>query len=557
MNSKKQQLELTRLVLSALQGDISEEQSQVLMDTLNQNPEALSLYMNLMEIYTELSPLGSVRIPPISEPQLDSQGENFYKLLNLLAAEEKTAPTIYIPKPISEPDEKPVQARKVRKFKLWVKCLSLAALLFIIIFPLIMHYFETVPVATMTDSIHAEYGSEQFPDGSRLTNRKDPYCLQKGVVKLEFDSGAGVVIEAPAEFQLKSINKMVLHSGRLFAIVPDQARGFTVKTANSTVVDLGTKFGLDVTAESGTQLHVLSGETNLRVSMFKQTQVTTGQARSVDDNDRVEEIPIERYRFIRNIDSRANIISRGLDMISLTDLVMGGNGYGTSLKLSETYSVSTGQKTTDRNGQYRTLNIPYQKVTSNPFIDGIFVPNGKNQVVSSEGHVFADCPDTSGLYFYDLCFDKKWEYAPPAAQLYQKQRNLNFAPNLVFMHSNIGVTFNLDAVRRQFPGQSIRRFLASVGVMFSFGGAPIKEAEINSPKNTEFDVWVVVDEQLRSKAEKVRWDSLNNLDVPIMTGDRFLSVLVTDGGVTYESDTANHYDSCGLADMRFEMESME
>ncbi len=561
--SSKQELEFAQLVLSALEGDISGEQSRVLTNTLNRDPKALPLYVSLMKIYTELSPFGSVRIPPISEPQSDNQAENLNELLNILAAEENNAPIVNVPKPvepkpISKPDEMPVPVRKVSTLNLWILGLSMAALLVIVTFLKIVPYFETVPVATLSDSIHAEYIDETFPAGSRLTNRKEPYRLQKGVARIAFDSGASVVIEAPAEFQINTRNTMVLHSGRLFAVVPEQATGFTVKTATSTVIDLGTEFGLHVAASQETELHVFSGKTKLYVSLFNQPQITTGQARSVDAvTGAIKTIPFEKYRFIRRIDSGANIISRGRDMISLADLVKGGNGYGTSWKTSEIYSVDTGQKIIDRNDGYRTLDNTYRKVAANPFIDGIFVPNGNHQTVSSDGHVFADCPETSGLFFSDLRFSNSWEYAPPAARLYQTQRNLNFAPAVVLMHSNIGVTFDLDAVRRQFPGRSIRRFLTSAGNLFVFEGIPVAGAEEYSPGSTEFDVWIVVDGQLRSKAPRVRWDSLIALEAPIRAGDRFLSILVTDGGIVYEGDNANHYDSCGLADMRLEIELIE
>ena len=68
----------------------------------------------------------------------------------------------------------------------------------------------------------------------------------------------------------------------------------------------------------------------------------------------------------------------------------------------------------------------------------------------------------------------------------------------------------------------------------------------------------VVDGQLRMKAQKVRSDSLLNLEVPLSSEDRFLSILVTDGGVNRSlGNNANHMDLCGLADSRFEMESLE
>lgn len=49
MNSKKEQIQFAHLVLLSLQGNISEEQGWVLMEILDRDPEALSLYVDLMK----------------------------------------------------------------------------------------------------------------------------------------------------------------------------------------------------------------------------------------------------------------------------------------------------------------------------------------------------------------------------------------------------------------------------------------------------------------------------------------------------------------------------
>jgi len=158
----------------------------------------------------------------------------------------------------------------------------------------------------------------------------------------------------------------------------------------------------------------------------------------------------------------------------------------------------------------------------------------------------------------ELCFNKKWKYTAIVEQRYEKMRDLTFEPSILYMHSNLGATFNLEAVRHQFGGKSISRFLTTVGTLASFGGYPIYLTEEFTPAETEFDVWFVVDGSLRMKAQKVRSDSLINLEVPISPEDRFLSILVTDGSVSSSpGNNVNHFDMCGLADSRFEMESDE
>jgi hypothetical protein len=82
--------------------------------------------------------------------------------------------------------------------------------------------------------------------------------LESGLAQVVFYSGARVVIEGPAEFQIISPGDASCRMGRLTAEVPPQARGFRIATPQMNVTDLGTVFGLDVT-EGATELHVFKG----------------------------------------------------------------------------------------------------------------------------------------------------------------------------------------------------------------------------------------------------------------------------------------------------------
>jgi hypothetical protein len=82
--------------------------------------------------------------------------------------------------------------------------------------------------------------------------------LRSGLAQIVFYSGARVVIEGPAEFQIVSPTETSFRNGKLIAGVPPQARGFRVSTPQMNVTDLGTAFGLDV-KERRTELHVFKG----------------------------------------------------------------------------------------------------------------------------------------------------------------------------------------------------------------------------------------------------------------------------------------------------------
>ena len=70
--------------------------------------------------------------------------------------------------------------------------------------------------------------------------------LKSGKVTLKFVSGAIVRLDGPCEFQIETGMAGFLRKGALTADVPSSAIGFTVDTPGPTVVDLGTKFFINV-----------------------------------------------------------------------------------------------------------------------------------------------------------------------------------------------------------------------------------------------------------------------------------------------------------------------
>ena len=118
-----------------------------------------------------------------------------------------------------------------------------------------------------------------------------------GMTQIEFARGARVVLEGPAELQVVSDNSVVLQNGRMRAIVPEPAHGFTVKTPQVTVTDLGTQFGLDIT-EKAAEIHVLEGRVEFRVAGETQPQaLRVGEAMRVE-NGKATSIALRREDFV-------------------------------------------------------------------------------------------------------------------------------------------------------------------------------------------------------------------------------------------------------------------
>jgi hypothetical protein len=109
--------------------------------------------------------------------------------------------------------------------------------------------------------------------------------LRRGAAELEFSGGARVTLEGPAELQLISRQEAFLREGRLRAVVPAGAHGFTIRGEGFAAVDLGTEFG--VIAGNAPEVHVFTGRVEFRGNsrrMLKKTEavrISGGIAESI------------------------------------------------------------------------------------------------------------------------------------------------------------------------------------------------------------------------------------------------------------------------------------
>lgn len=110
------------------------------------------------------------------------------------------------------------------------------------------------PFATVETGL----GVEQLPAGTVLHGKQ--YRIEAGTLQLLTARGAHIIIEAPAEFRFESAQRLHMTRGRLSAEVPPEARGFTVITPSGDAVDLGTRFGVDVSERGRAEIHVFEGE---------------------------------------------------------------------------------------------------------------------------------------------------------------------------------------------------------------------------------------------------------------------------------------------------------
>ena len=117
----------------------------------------------------------------------------------------------------------------------------------------------TAAIATLVKSNGCKWAASTLPtaEGSRVG--AGTYELVEGLATLKFDSGAEVVLEAPATLELIDAMNCRLRRGTLVSDVPPQAIGFTIDTEKARVVDYGNRFGVSAGANGEYTVQVLTG----------------------------------------------------------------------------------------------------------------------------------------------------------------------------------------------------------------------------------------------------------------------------------------------------------
>jgi hypothetical protein len=518
-SSEKEKAIFRDLLIKSIDGQITQEEVEQFNTLMAAYPDLEDYYIQCVQMQFALR---DIRIFNIGD-QPDYENQAFWKAL---ADAENGAPAVEITPP-QEPNRliQKVQyqkvERKISKGLLFTLCATAAAVVLIFVFAYFITPATGIEVAVLSDSINAKWSDSagSIPMGSRLSTGYTPMVLQEGIVELSFDTTAKVVIEAPAEFYLLTADQIKLNYGKLYAVVPQLAIGFSVNTPNSRVIDLGTEFGVQTRSDGSTQLHVIKGKINLLAGITNKIamEVLQGKAKNVSGStSQVHDIPVNETEFVRSIDSKQGMIWRGQKQIHLADIVGGGNGLGTG-KLDMGIDPISGKPTnqTWESGRRQSTN-DYRPVATGPYIDGVFIPNGQTpQIVSSQGHLFRECPVTDGSSNQN--FKAFTNYDSLVLENFSDKKNQT--PYL-YLHANMGITFDLNAMRRSLPGVHIDRFQSQCGI----------RKYANHPSASNADFWVLVDGKVRFKKEQVKTGEIHSVDIELSENDHFLTLVETDGG---------------------------
>ena len=550
------------LLVLSLEGQATDEHLELLNKLIDSDAEIQEYCVNYISVVSCLR--SDPRISDVALREMSGNPEYDMRLWRALAETEKTASAVEIEKPqtAEELESEAVNNGKiffpnqVSRFSLYMFMASSAAMFFILVLILLTPAKPPV-AAVLYQSMGAQWGEsgQILHDGDVI--REGNAVLLKGLADIRFGSGAEVLVEGPADITFEGKGQIFVSYGKLSSRVPKSAIGFTVRTPEAVVVDYGTEFGVLVNKDGMTETHVFDGEVELRsgsnpLVFEKSSRITQGQAKRINTSmGQIQDIEIRNRTFARRLCPDTEFVWHG-ENLDMADLVGGGNGFGSGLLgcgidinfgglfayndlliqgwvIEDTY-VRPKTETFTSNGQYTP-------VQSNTYIDGVFVPDGGSGrcVVSTAGHLFEGCPDTSGNYYIGVINSGsllRSRSAENAVNLYGlhnmslegKSYGTRQNPGL-FVHSNMGITFDLDAIRRSLPGISVTTFTSLCGISD-------KDTNMNSS-----DFWVLIDGIKRFEATgKNKVDGAMQIEIPLTSDDRFLTLATTESDGNIGSD---------------------
>ncbi len=541
-NRMDDQSEIIRLLLLELNGSCSQNEFDHLCRQLKSSPEMLDFYVEFMILYSGLIQSGENVQSRVFEPTEHDMCVLEPALWAQLSREELDAPAIEIQKEddiLRTPrkyEKVELPPRVYSKGTLWFSILSIAATFILLAY--VWTHPRHIPqdVATITDIYRAAWDESDvlLEKGIRLFDNREPITLRQGVLKVQFDNGAQVVIEGPSEFSLEASERMHLNYGKIYAKVPSQAVGFRVNTPNCGVIDLGTEFGVDVNGRGETNVQLFKGKASLVLASRNNTQqsqmLEPHEAKRVTTAGDVRTVSFQDHHFIRDFNSERSVLWNGQNL-SLANIASGGDGWGRQ-SLNMGIDQITG-KLVSGNTEQRINKVAqgYISVSQLPYVDGVFVPDcgeGPAQLTSA-GHVFDGFGDTGGDYFMPIGSYStiNMSHADRAGMWPTKIRFADYpeetAVNLC-VHANSGITFDLQKIRQSLPFVKITGFSSVYGV-------PVTR-EDQGDVHVDFYVFVdgvarMIEKDVYNKAEP------GQLSIPLTETDRFLTLACTEGALNF------------------------
>ena len=350
-----------------------------------------------------------------------------------------------------------------------------------------------------------------------LVTLGDRFALASGLMEITYDTGAKVILQGPVTYEVESASGGYLSVGKLTARVESAkqqaaiskspnfqiSKLFLVKTPTATVTDLGTEFGVEVEKRGSTVSHVFRG--SVRLEATSADGRVQGMVRVLNENESAQvanhdgnrvvllKAPVRVSCFVREMPRRE------IKTLDLVDVVAGGDGY--SGRRNHGINVTNGRPT-DKQPPGESYSLvgdgKYHRVEELPFVDGVFVPDGRTGRVQidSAGHIFDGFPASPPLTGLHVWAGGEIPDSPngkkTGVSFSAKLADIDYSSSghgVLWLHANKGITFDLEAIRRANPGSKLVRFCAVAG-----------DCETDPATTHLADIWVFVDGHVRFSA---------------------------------------------------------
>lgn len=491
--SDEDKIRIRDWVIRSLSGEITTQEGQQLDQLLNRSAAARAYYLDFLGLTKALRESMFSSDQTVSPEALDTDRHR------------------------SEDSLACVRHQKIRRYRILAAAAGIL-ILFSLLIGIQLRKTQNV-VATLGHTQQARWSST--PDSQEL--QTGSMHLEEGCAEIVFHNGAQVIVQAPSAFKLLSSSTMLVESGTVSARVPKPALGFTIEASGMTLVDYGTEFGVITHRNGQAEVHVFDGEVGITgrgAQAFAERRLTTGAVAIIGQDGTVQEMDTQARKdlFVCRIPAEPALALAGRKL-DLGDVVNGGNGYGTGIPTGG-LDPATGRVLSSPSRRLITdPSAQFHKQLDCPYIDGLFIPNeGTGAVsISSSGLVFQECPPTDGCCIGGIHArvesSEKLDIPLPRAYLEDNPRL-----SLLNMHPNLGITFDLDRIRQNHPGQNIRRFRSWCGLA----------ANPDSEGDQGTDFWVLLDGQVyfhtNLTSAGTRWAPVN---VSVNPTQRFLTLVTT------------------------------
>lgn len=160
----------------------------------------------------------------------------------------------------------------------------------------------TSAVAILSQSVNARWGGDHHPVAGDNLETGD-LILERGAVQIEFLAGVRLLLQAPADIEIRAADEVLIRHGEASCFVTEMGRGFRVLTKEMEVIDLGTAFSIDVKRDGMPEVHVLDGSVEIKSAGGETLELMEMHAIRMGD-DGPEDVEYSPSRFPQTSDLR-------------------------------------------------------------------------------------------------------------------------------------------------------------------------------------------------------------------------------------------------------------